>query len=88
MEDVARALERERAWQRQHGPPPPRRWDAAPATAGLGAGSTERDLRGADGTRTARVAGPWGSYCVELAPANQPAAMGAAPRIAPVRTCR
>ena len=49
---------------------------------------TERDLRGAEGRRMVQAAGPWGTYCVELPSANQPPAMGAAPRVAPTSTCR
>ncbi|RQO80980.1 hypothetical protein DBV10_16225 [Acidovorax sp. FJL06] len=90
LDDVARVLQRERAWQRRQGALSPQRWEVAPAAVGaaLGADAAERDLRGADGRRTVEVTGPWGTYCVELPSANQPPAMGAAPRIAPARTCR
>ncbi|QLA81683.1 hypothetical protein EXV95_14135 [Acidovorax sp. JMULE5] len=91
MDDVARALQRERAWQRRQGAqqpqPPHQRWEVAPAGA-LGSGIAERDLRGAEGRRTVQAAGPWGTYCVELPSANQPPSMGAAPRVAPTSTCR
>ncbi|WP_298210181.1 hypothetical protein [Acidovorax sp.] len=90
LDDVARALARERAWQRRQRPAgalQPGPLDA-PAAAAPGAGGWAHDRRGADGARTAQVAGPWGSYCVELPSTNQPPAMGAAPRIAPPRTCR
>ncbi|MBT9443198.1 MAG: hypothetical protein IV087_15110 [Acidovorax sp.] len=91
MDDVAWALQRERAWQRRQGAqqpqPPHQRWEVAPAGA-LGSGIAERDLRGAEGRRTVQAAGPWGTYCVELPSANQPPSMGAAPRVAPTSTCR
>ena len=91
MDDVAWALQRERAWQRRQGAqqpqPPHQRWEVAPA-GGLGSGIAERDLRGAEGRRTVQAAGPWGTYCVELPSANQPPSMGAAPRVAPTSTCR
>lgn len=85
---VAHALARERAWQRREGlGRVPQAWDGE-ASATMGAGAVVRDLRGPGGSRTAKVSGPWGDYCVELPSADQPPVMGAAPRIAPARTCR
>jgi len=85
---VVRALERERAWQRRQGRSrAPQAWDGE-ASATLGAGAVVRDLRGPGGSRTAKVSGPWGDYCVELPSAKQPPAMGAVPRMVPARTCR
>ena len=87
-EAVVRALERERAWQRRQGlAHAPQTWGSeAPVT--MGAGAVMRALRGPGGSRTTKVSGPWGDYCVELPSANQPPAMGAAPRMALARTCR
>ena len=85
---VVRALERERAWQRRQGRArAPQSWGDEAAIA-MGAGTVVRDRAGPGGSRTAKVSGPWGDYCVELPSANQPPAIGAAPRIAPARTCR
>ncbi len=85
---VVRALERERACQRRQGRArAPQSWGDEAAVA-MGAGTVVRDRAGPGGSRTAKVSGPWGDYCVELPSANQPPAIGAAPRIAPARTCR
>lgn len=85
---VAHALARERAWQRLQGlGHAPQTW-AGEVPATMGAEAVVRDLRGPGGSRTAKVSGPWGDYCVELPSADQPPVMGAAPRIAPARTCR
>lgn len=85
---VALALARERAWQRRQGlGHAPQTW-AGEVPATMGAEAVVRDLRGPGGSRTAKVSGPWGDYCVELPSADQPPVMGAAPRIAPARTCR
>lgn len=85
---VVRALEQERAWQRRQGlARAPQTWGReAPVT--MGAGAVVHDLGGPGGSRTTRVSGPWGDYCVELPSANQPPAMGAGPRMALARTCR
>jgi len=85
---VALALARERAWQRRQGlGHAPQTW-AGEVPATMGAEAVVRDLRGPGGSRTAKVSGPWGDYCVELSSADQPPTMGAAPRMVPARTCR
>lgn len=85
---VARALARERDWQRRKGlVHAPQTW-AREAPATMGAEAVVRDLRGPGGSRTTKVSGPWVDYCVELPSANQPPAMGAVPRMVPARTCR
>jgi hypothetical protein len=85
---VALALARERAWQRRQGlGHAPQTW-AGEVPATMGAEAVVRDLRGPGGSRTAKVSGPWGDYCVELPSADQPPTMGAAPRMVPARTCR
>ena len=85
---MAHALARERAWQRRQGlGHAPQTW-AGEVPATMGAEAVVRDLRGPGGSRTAKVSGPWGDYCVELPSADQPPTMGAAPRMVPARTCR
>ena len=85
---VVRALERERAWQRRQGRArAPQSWGDEAAVA-MGAGTVVRDRAGPGGSRTTKVSGPWGDYCVELPSVDQPSAMGAVPRMAPARTCR
>lgn len=87
--DVARALAREQAWQRRQGALPPAGGVGGPgAPRPLGAQMQEQALHGAGGTRLTRVSGPAGDYCVELPSADQLPALGAAPRLAPTRTCR
>ncbi len=86
-EGIARALQRERAWQRRHGPPAADALAAAPyrgAVSGVpsGQGVAVHESAGPDGRRVSRVEGPAGTYCVRVPSANRLPDQGAAPRLA------
>lgn len=88
-EDIARALRKERDWQRRHGLPSASVMAAQDPssmhrTQGL---PHAREWRSTDGARVTRVEGAGGVYCVRVPSANQPLEMGAAPRVAPVTSC-
>lgn len=90
-EGIARALQRERNWQRRHGTPAaealvPQR--AVPVSGmRLGEGVSVHESVGGDGSRVSRVQGPAGTYCVRVPSANRLPEIGAAPRLAPVTHC-
>jgi len=85
-EGIARALQRERTWQRRQ---------AAPTSAALvpesgvrlGEGVSEHGSVGGDGSRVTRVQGPAGTYCARVPSANRLPDLGAAPRLAAVTNC-
>ncbi|MDZ7861642.1 hypothetical protein [Acidovorax sp.] len=88
---IARALQRERAWQRRHGSPAsealavrPQAHEPGPP---MGQAMSVRESVGADGSRGSRVQGAAGTYCVRVPSANRLQDVGAAPRVAPVTNC-
>ena len=89
---MARALQRERAWQRRNGAPASdalalQRVASAQALA-LGNGMSVHESAGADGSRVSRVQGAAGTaYCVRVPSANRLPELGSAPRLAPVTNC-
>ncbi|WP_140426861.1 hypothetical protein [Acidovorax sp. Root267] len=90
-DSIARALQRERTWQRRHGSPATdaltvRREAPAPGLP-MGHEMSVRESVGAGGGRVSRVQGAAGTYCVRVPSANRLPELGAAPRLAPVTTC-
>lgn len=90
-EGIARALQRERTWQRRHGAPTTEALapQSAAAVSGvrLGEGVSVHESVGGDGSRVSRVQGAAGTYCVRVQSANRLPDHGAAPRLAPVTNC-
>lgn len=67
---------------------PHQRWTADASSNGVAGGDMRlTEQYGAGGTRVTRVQRGAAVYCVEVPSANQPPAMGAAPRIALPRNC-
>ena len=90
-EGIARALQRERNWQRRHGTPAaealvPQR-EVPVSGVRLGEGVSVHESVGGDGSRVSRVQGPAGTHCVRVPSANRLPEIGAAPRLAPVTNC-
>jgi len=89
VEELRHAAGGTSAQERQQAPiVPHQRWTAdASSNGATGGGMHLTEQYGAGGSRITRVQRGAAVYCVEVPSANQPPAMGAAPRIALPRNC-